>query len=59
MSQPAKQVSPIEQLKKDLSSTQREVNDLQNKVNLSSIYDRLEDIYHKPLSYRGSKEVSN
>ncbi len=47
MSQPTKPISPIEQLKADLSSTQRDVNDLQNKVNLSSIYDTLEDIQVK------------
>lgn len=46
MSQSQTPISPIEQFKKDLSTTQRDVNDLHNKVNLSSIQDRLEDIHN-------------
>lgn len=40
-------ISPAEQLKKDLASQQREVNELQSKVNLSSLADRIEDINTK------------
>ncbi len=47
MSQPPTPISPVEQLKKDLAASQREVNNLQNKVNLSSYHDRLEDIHTK------------
>ncbi|MBW6473805.1 MAG: hypothetical protein K0B14_11805 [Anaerolineaceae bacterium] len=47
MSQTPTPISPVEQLKKDLSATQRDVNDLQRKVNLSSIHDKLEDLQIK------------
>lgn len=47
MSQPATPISPVDQLKKELTATQRDVNDLQNKVNLSSIQDSLEDLHIK------------
>jgi len=47
MSQTPTPISPVEQLKKDLAATQREVNDLQSKVNLSSIHDKLEDLQIK------------
>ena len=47
MSQAQNPISPVEQLKKDLAATQRELNDLQSKVNLSSYQDRLEDIQTK------------
>ncbi len=40
-------ISPAEQLKRDLASQQREVNDLQVKVNLSSLADHIEDINTK------------
>ena len=47
MSQSPTPISPVEQLKKDLAATQREVNDLQSKINLPSIQDKLEDLQIK------------
>ncbi|PKO07382.1 MAG: hypothetical protein CVU41_01400 [Chloroflexi bacterium HGW-Chloroflexi-3] len=47
MSQTPTPISPLDQLKKDLVTMQREVNDLQSKVNLSSIHDKLEDLQTK------------
>lgn len=44
MSQTPTPISPVDQLKKDLATVQREVNDLQSKLNLSSIHDKLEDL---------------
>lgn len=43
-------ISPLDQLKKDHASHQREVNELQNKVNLSSIVDQMEDINTKVVN---------
>jgi len=37
----------MDQLKNELSTTQRSVHELQNKVNLSAIQDKLEDIHNK------------
>lgn len=47
MAQAQTPISPSEQLRRDLSTTQREVNDLQTKVNLSTLFDKLEDIQTK------------
>ncbi len=47
MSQTPTPISPIEQMKKDLAATQRDVNELNSKVNLSSIHDKLEDLQIK------------
>jgi len=47
MSKSQTPISPAEQLKKDLASRQREVNELQVKVNLSSLVDHIEDINTK------------
>jgi chromosome segregation ATPase len=47
MSQLQTPISPLDQLTKDLAATQREVNDLQSKVNLSFIHDKLEDLQTK------------
>jgi predicted RNase H-like nuclease (RuvC/YqgF family) len=47
MTQDKTPISPVEQLKKDLTATQKEVNDLQTKVNLSTLFDKLEDIQTK------------
>ncbi len=44
MGQTSTPISPIEQLKKELAATQRDANDLQSKVNLSAIHDKLEDL---------------
>ncbi|HSM25994.1 MAG TPA: hypothetical protein VK856_14115 [Anaerolineaceae bacterium] len=49
-------VSPAEQLKREIASMQREVNDLHKKVNLSTIVDRIEDINTKVNAF--SKRVS-
>lgn len=47
MAQAQTPISPAEQLRRDLSATQREVNNLQTKVNLSTLFDKLEDIQTK------------
>lgn len=49
-------ITPAEQLKRDIASIQREVNDLHKKVNLSTIIDRIEDINTKVNAF--SKRVS-
>ena len=50
-------ISPLEQLKKDVASKQREVNELQTKVNLSSLSDQMEDINTKVVGL--SKRVGD
>jgi len=40
-------ISPAEQLKRDLASQQREVNELQEKVKLSTLADQIEDLNTK------------
>ncbi len=47
MAQTPTPISPLDQLKKDLATAQRDVNDLQKKVNLSTIIDRVEEIQNK------------
>ena len=43
----------------DIASLFLKESDLAKSGWQEQLYDRLEDLYHKPLSYRGSREVSN